>query len=131
MISKKQKIFLLSLILVLLILWAIIVFVNFYKPGTDNASEFVFNGDKYNIELEEKKPGLFSKQGVQLRVRRKTDKKWIIKLNTEFDNKDYTLSRNNFNVLFEDNAVSVEFISNSGVICGEYQFCYDQLDKIK
>lgn len=132
MISKKQKILLAALVAILLLIWAAIFFVDNYRVQYGEVFEYA--GEKYNVEFEESKADLFNKQGAILCVRRKSEETSVmtsvIRIGVRIDNNGEEYTQDNCKVTFEDEYISVELINNSGILCGSYQFYYDQLDSI-
>lgn len=128
MISIKQKIGL-CILLITTILLAILCVVICTDKGT-NGNTISFEGEKYTVWLNEYTESMLSKQKVEVRIKRESDDK-IIDFIALFDNGGKEYKKDNFDISFEDTYLSIDLINNSGILCGSYQFYYDQLDKIK
>ena len=131
MISKKQKVMLVSLVVVLLLLWIVIIYIGNYTPQTKERENIQFNGEKYSVILNYIKSVQSSDQCVGIGIKRKDNIQSTIRFDAKFDNNGKEYTKNNFNVSFEKKYILIDLINNSGILCGSYQFYYDQLDKIK
>ena len=131
MISKKQKVMLVSLIVVLLLLWIVIIYIGNYTPQTKERENIQFNGEKYSVILNYIKSVQSSDQCVGIGIKRKDNTQSTIRFDAKFDNNGKEYTKNNFNVSFEKKYILIDLINNSGILCGSYKFYYDQLDKIK
>ena len=131
MISKKQKVMLVSLVVVLLLLWIVIIYIGNYTPTTKERENIQFNGEKYGVILNYIKSVQSSDQCVGIGIKRKDNTQSTIRFDAKFDNNGKEYTKNNFNVSFEKKYILIDLINNSGILCGSYKFYYDQLDKIK
>ena len=130
-ISKKQKVMLVSLVVVLLLLWIVIIYIGNYAPPTKERANIQFNGEKYSVILNYIKSVQSSDQCVGIGIKRKDNTQSTIRFDAKLDNNGKEYTKNNFNVSFEKKYILIDLINNSGILCGRYQFYYDQLDKIK
>jgi len=130
-ISKKQKVMLVSLVVVLLLLWIVIIYIGNYTPTTKERENIQFNGEKYGVILNYIKSVQSSDQCVGIGIKRKDNTQSTIRFDAKFDNNGKEYTKNNFNVSFEKKYILIDLINNSGILCGSYKFYYDQLDKIK
>ena len=131
MISKKQKVMLVSLVVVLLLLWIVIIYIGNYTPTTKERENIQFNAEKYSVILNYIKSVQSSDQCVGIGIKRKDNTQSTIRFDAKFDNNGKEYIKNNFNVSFEKKYILIDLINNSGILCGSYKFYYDQLDKIK
>ncbi|SEK89573.1 hypothetical protein [Ruminococcus albus] len=130
--NKKLSITIIVVLLILSLVTVPYTVVNYFHNDTKVEWFQEQCGSGYTlIGKEHGAPFLNGKTEVQIEVYDNDRKKFILSFNTKIDNSGSSLSKDNYNIVANDESFSLVLYDKDKEICGTYSFYYKDLSNIK